>query len=222
MKMLFNFKNIFMNLLEIRKEYKLKPLDIDTVSENPITQLENWLLEAFRAQCPENNAMTLATCNADGQPSIRIVLLKYLKKEGLFFFTNYRSSKANDLIINPNAAANFFWPDLERQVRIEGQVIKAEPEVSDFYFRSRPFESQISAIISPQSSDIDDRSEIENEWNKMFLDWSGTELERPDYWGGFNFKPNQFEFWQGRPHRLHDRIVYDKQNDEWKIKRLAP
>jgi pyridoxamine 5'-phosphate oxidase len=211
-----------MNLSETRKEYKLKMLDIDTVSENPITQLENWLNEASLAHCPEYSAMILATSNTDGQPSTRVVLLKYLKKDGLFFFTNYESSKANDLSMNPKAAANFFWPDLERQVRIEGQVTKAEPEVSDFYFRSRPFESQISAIVSPQSSDIANRSIVENEWNKMFLDWSGTELVRPDYWGGFQIIPTRVEFWQGRPHRLHDRIVYKKNPDGWKIKRIAP
>jgi len=211
-----------MNLSEIRKEYKLKQLDIETVSQNPIVQFENWLNEASLAKCTEHTAMTLATVSTEGQPSTRIVLLKHLKKEGLFFFTNYKSRKANDLLMNPEVAANFFWPDIERQVRIEGQVIKAEPEVSDFYFRSRPFESQISAIVSPQSSDINSRSSFENDWNQMFLDWSGTELKRPDYWGGFLLKPNRFEFWQGRPHRLHDRIVYKKHNDDWKIKRIAP
>jgi pyridoxamine 5'-phosphate oxidase len=148
--------------------------------------------------------------------------LKYLKKDGLYFFTNYDSRKGKDLLLNPYVAANFFWPELERQVRIEGQVTKADPDISDFYFRSRPFESKVSAIISPQSRDITDRSSLENEWNKIFLDWSGKELERPDYWGGFLLNPNRIEFWQGRPYRLHDRIVYKKQTDGWKIKRIAP
>lgn len=211
-----------MDLSEIRKEYKLKQLGIETVTQNPIDQLEKWLNEASFTKCPEHNAMTLATTSSEGQPSTRIVLLKYMKKEGIFFFTNYNSRKANDLLMNPKAAASFFWPDIERQVRIEGHVTKAEPEVSDYYFRSRPFESQISAIISPQSSDIAERSSFENDWNQMFLDWSGKDLVRPDYWGGFLLKPNRFEFWQGRPHRLHDRIIYKKHIDGWQIKRIAP
>jgi pyridoxamine 5'-phosphate oxidase len=211
-----------MDLSKIRKEYQLQNLDAEIVSENPITQLEQWLNEASLAQCPEYSAMTLATISTNGQPSTRVVLLKYLKKEGLFFFTNYNSKKGTDLQLNPKVAANFFWPELERQVRIEGSAIKADPDISDYYFHSRPFESKISAIISPQSNDIDDRSALEKDWNKMFLDWSGIELKRPDHWGGFLLKPNRFEFWQGRPHRLHDRIVYKKQNDGWQIKRIAP
>jgi pyridoxamine 5'-phosphate oxidase len=211
-----------MDLPEIRKKYTLKPLDIDTVDENPITQLELWLNEASLAKCPEYSAMTLATASPEGQPSTRVVLLKYLKKEGLYFFTNYDSRKGNELLLNRKVAANFFWPEIERQVRIEGEVTKADPEISDFYFRSRPFESRISAIASPQSREITDRSTLENDWNKIFLDWSGKEVERPDFWGGFLLKPNRIEFWQGRPYRLHDRIVYKKQSDWWKIKRIAP
>jgi pyridoxamine 5'-phosphate oxidase len=211
-----------MELFETRKKLILKTLDVETVNENPITQLEQWLNEASLAKCPEYSVMTLATASLEGQPSTRVVLLKYLKKDGLYFFTNYDSRKGKDLLLNPYVAANFFWPELERQVRIEGQVTKADPDISDFYFRSRPFESKVSAIISPQSRDITDRSSLENEWNKIFLDWSGKELERPDYWGGFLLNPNRIEFWQGRPYRLHDRIVYKKQTDGWKIKRIAP
>jgi pyridoxamine 5'-phosphate oxidase len=211
-----------MNLSGIRKEYQLKSLDVGSVHENPITQLELWLNEASIAQCLEYSAMNLATATTDGQPSTRVVLLKYLKNESLQFFTNYDSRKGKDLLLNPKAAANFFWPELERQVRIEGQVTKADTDISDHYFQTRPLEYQISAIISPQSSDITDRLSFEKDWNKMFLDWSGIELKRPDYWGGFLLKPNRIEFWQGRPHRLHDRIVYKKQTKGWKIKRLAP
>jgi pyridoxamine 5'-phosphate oxidase len=211
-----------MDLSVIRKEYQLKSLDVGSVHENPISQLEKWLDEAAATQCLEHSAMTLATANADGQPSTRVVLLKYIKNEGLIFFTNYKSSKANDLLMNPKVAANFFWPELERQVRIEGLVTKTESEVSDLYFHSRSFESQISVIISPQSSNIPDRSAFEKDWNKMFFDWSGIELIRPDHWNGFLLTPDRVEFWQGRPHRLHDRIVYKKQSDGWKIKRIAP
>jgi len=211
-----------MDLSEIRKEYLLKSLNVKTVNENPISQLEQWLNEASIANCNEYNAMTLATVNFEGQPSTRIVLLKYLNEEGLFFFTNYKSRKGMELILNPKAAANFYWPELERQVRIEGSIVKTDPKISDYYFHARPLESQISAIISSQSSEIDNRLVLENEWNKLFLKSDGNELVRPDYWGGFLLKPNRIEFWQGRPHRLHDRIVYKKQIDGWQIKRLAP
>jgi pyridoxamine 5'-phosphate oxidase len=211
-----------MDLSKTRNEYKLQTLDVETVKQNPIAQLELWLNEASLAKCPEYSAMTLATVSAEGQPSTRIVLLKYLNNEGLFFFTNYKSRKANEMLLNPKTAVSFFWPDLERQVGIEGPISKANPEVSDFYFRSRPYESQISAIVSPQSNDISDRKSLENDWNQLFLDWTGKEVERPDYWGGFQLKPSRLEFWQGRPHRLHDRIVYKKQTDGWQIKRIAP
>jgi pyridoxamine 5'-phosphate oxidase len=211
-----------MDLFDIRNNYRLKTLDIDGVDNSPMNQLERWLNEAAKAQCPEHTAMVLSTSSTDGQPSNRIVLLKYLNNDGLSFFTNYKSKKGKELMLNPKAAACFFWPELERQVRIEGHVSKSEPEISDFYFRSRPFESQISAVVSPQSSYISDRSALEGDWNKLFLDWTGKELERPDYWGGFLLKPTKFEFWQGRPHRLHDRIVYKKLTDGWQIKRVAP
>ena len=211
-----------MKLFAIRKEYKLAQLDIDTVTPDPIIQLEQWLGDAANAKCPDYTAMTLATSNTDGQPSTRVVLLKYLKKEGLFFFTNYKSRKGKDLLLNPKAAANFFWPELERQVKIEGHVIKAEAEISDFYFRMRPYESQISAVISPQSAEIPDRKLLEKEWQEMYNSMKGKEIERPEFWGGFMLKPTRVEFWQGREHRLHDRIVYKKQAGGWKIKRLAP
>jgi len=211
-----------MNLSEIRNEFRIKALDHDSVNPNPITQLECWLNDASKAHCPETAAMALASSSSDGQPSVRIVLLKYLDSEGLCFFTNYKSRKGKELLLNPKAAANFFWPDLDRQVRIEGLVRKTNTEISDRYFSSRPFESQISATISHQSSDISDRLSLENEWNKIFLDWSGRELERPEFWGGFQLVPTRFEFWQGRPHRLHDRIVYKKLPEGWQIKRLAP
>lgn len=211
-----------MNLSELRNELRIKALNHDSVNPNPIAQLESWLNEAFNARCPEHTAMALASSSPDGQPSVRIVLLKHLDSEGLCFFTNYKSRKGKELLLNPKAAASFYWPDIERQVRIEGLISKTNTEISDHYFSSRPFESQISATVSHQSNDIADRISLEKEWNKIFLDWSGRELERPDFWGGFQLVPTRFEFWQGRPHRLHDRIVYKKQPDGWQIKRLAP
>ncbi|MDA3928847.1 MAG: pyridoxamine 5'-phosphate oxidase [Prolixibacteraceae bacterium] len=211
-----------MNLSEIRTEYKQKSLEKNAVDANPINQLELWLNEAKEANCPEYTAMTVATSNENGQPSIRIVLLKYVKDDALYFFTNYRSRKGKDLAINNKIAAHFFWPELERQVKIEGLVHKAAPEISDFYFNSRPHESQISAVISNQSAEVADRRTLENLWEKEAKKWEGVEIERPDYWGGYQIKPTRIEFWQGRPFRLHDRLAYQKSIDGWRIKRLAP
>lgn len=211
-----------MNLSKIRKEYQRKTLDKNSVDVNPLQQIENWLNEAKEAQCPEYTAMTVATATVDGQPSIRIVLLKYLKDDGLYFFTSYRSRKGKDLAINNKIAAHFFWPELERQIKIEGIVHKASQNISDFYFKSRPFESQISAVISNQSAEIADRETLEELWKEEFEKWKGKEIERPDHWGGYHIKPTRIEFWQGRPYRLHDRICYKKSIDGWLIKRLSP
>lgn len=211
-----------MNLSEIRQEYQKKSLEKNAVDANPVHQLEKWLEEAKGAECPEYTAMTVATANAEGQPSMRIVLLKYVKEDSLYFFTNYRSRKGKDLAINNKIAAHFFWPELERQVKIEGFVHKAAPEISDFYFKSRPHDSQISAVISNQSAEVADRETLETLWNEEAKKWEGKEIERPDYWGGYQIKPTRIEFWQGRPYRLHDRIAYQKSIDGWRIKRLAP
>ena len=211
-----------MDLSAIRNNYQKKSLDKDSVDANPIHQLEKWIEEAKSSECPEYTAMTVATANAEGQPSIRVVLLKYLKEDGLYFFTNYRSRKGKDLSINNKIAAHFFWPELERQVKIEGFVHKAAPEVSDFYFKSRPQESKISAVISHQSAEVADRGTLENMWDEESKKWENQTIERPDYWGGYQIKPTRIEFWQGRPFRLHDRIEYKKCLDGWRIKRLAP
>ncbi|MFA9391431.1 MAG: pyridoxamine 5'-phosphate oxidase [Prolixibacteraceae bacterium] len=211
-----------MNLAEIRREYQKRILEKNAVDANPIHQLEKWIEEAKEAQCPEYTAMTIATSNAEGQPSMRIVLLKYVKDDSLFFFTNYRSRKGKDLAINNKIAAHFFWPELERQVKVEGFVHKAAPEVSDFYFNSRPRDSQISAVISNQSAEVADRETLEKSWQEEAKKWEGKEIERPDYWGGYQIKPTRIEFWQGRPFRLHDRLAYQKSIDGWRIKRLAP
>lgn len=211
-----------MDLSEIRKEYQQKSLDKDTVDANPIQQLESWLNEAKKSQCPDYTAMNVATASVDGQPSSRIVLLKYLKEDGLYFFTNYRSRKGKDLALNNRIAAHFFWPELERQVKIEGMVHKASPDISDYYFKSRPHESQISAIISNQSSEVADRETLDKLWKTELDKWTNQTIERPDYWGGYQIKPTRIEFWQGRPFRLHDRITYQKSIDGWRIKRLSP
>lgn len=211
-----------MDLAAIRKEYQKKSLDKENVDSNPVQQLENWLNEAKEAKCPEYTAMTIGTVNDDGQPSMRVVLLKYLKDESLYFFTNYRSRKGQDLKGNHRIAANFFWPELERQVKVEGVVRKAADEISDFYFKSRPIDSQISAVISNQSAEVADRETLEKLWETEAKKWSDKEIDRPDYWGGYQIKPTRVEFWQGRPFRLHDRIAYKKTIDGWRLKRLAP
>lgn len=211
-----------MDLSNIRKEYQQKLLCKDAVDANPIIQLDNWLKEAKEAKCPEYNAMTIATANIEGAPSMRIVLLKYLKEDVLYFFTNYRSKKGKEIALNNKVAAHFYWADLERQVKIEGTVFKAAPEISDFYFNERPFESKISAIISNQSSEVADRQTLEDHWKEESKKWEEKIIERPDYWGGYVIKPSRIEFWQGRPYRLHDRISYQRSIDGWGVKRLAP
>lgn len=212
-----------MDISDIRNDFKLKALDVKTIKENPIQQFERWLEEAMKSQCLDYNAMTLATSTPDGQPSVRVVLLKQIRNECLYFFTNYRSRKAKELSINPKAAVLFYWPELDRQVRIMGHIIKADRDISDIYFKERPLGSQISAIISPQSSEIESREALEKMWSEEKERLNGQNVERPDFWGGYQLKPLRFEFWQGRPNRLHDRIVYKKQHiDGWDIVRLAP
>ncbi|MGF7137956.1 pyridoxamine 5'-phosphate oxidase [Roseimarinus sediminis] len=211
-----------MDLSEIRSEYQQKTLEKKSVDTNPLRQLEIWLNEAKAAQCSEYTAMTIATTGENMQPSIRVVLLKYLKDDGLYFFTNYESRKGKDLEFNKKIAAHFFWPELERQVKIEGTAIKAPAEISDFYFQSRPHESRLSAVVSKQSSEIEDRQSLEKLWKEASQKWEGKTIERPGNWGGYVIKPSRMEFWQGRPFRLHDRIAYKKSIDGWWLKRLAP
>ena len=210
-----------MNLAAIRKEYKLKELEESNLNCNPFAQFEIWLQEAIEADVNEPTAMNLATVDDEGQPSSRIVLLKGVAADEFRFFTNYESKKGNDLLDNPKAALNFFWPEVERQVRIMGQVHKVSAQVSDEYFFSRPIESQIGAHASPQSATIENRTVLEQNVENAIKAYHGAML-RPDFWGGYALQPHYFEFWQGRPSRLHDRLVYELINDCWTIKRIAP
>jgi pyridoxamine 5'-phosphate oxidase len=164
--------------------------------------------------------MTLATVDKNSNPSARIVLLKFINENGFAFFTNYKSKKGTDLQENPNAALVFFWPELERQVRVKGKVEKLDESISDEYFQSRPKESRISAIISPQSKPIPNRGFLENKF-KDFIE-NNTEINRPTNWGGFILLPSEIEFWQGRENRLHDRFLFTKKAGIWEIRRLAP
>ena len=212
------------NLADIRKNYAMQALTEKAVSPNPVDQFKVWLEEAIQAEASEPTARVLATVGAGGKPSARVVLLKDVSDSGFMFFTNYDGRKGRELAQHPFAALTFFWPALERQVRVEGSVVKVAPEISDNYFHSRPRGSQIGAWASPQSSDIENRQVLEEEDRRLTEKFSGTAvIPRPDHWGGFLLQPERLEFWQGRPNRLHDRLIYEHQQDRsWKIKRLAP
>jgi pyridoxamine 5'-phosphate oxidase len=211
-----------MNLSEIRRDYQLKQLDPREVNADPIRQFEIWMNEALDAKISDPTAMTLATASPEGKPSARIVLLKYFSHDGFFFFTNYDSRKGNELEENDQAALLFFWPELERQVRVEGAVVKCSPELSDSYFASRPPESQLSAAVSPQSKEVKDRSSLEELRKKKQEEIGDGTIQRPDFWGGYRLLPAQIEFWQGRANRLHDRVLYLRDQETWKVIRLAP
>ncbi|OLE67961.1 MAG: pyridoxamine 5'-phosphate oxidase [Cyanobacteria bacterium 13_1_40CM_2_61_4] len=198
-------------------------LDEKNADPDPLKQFQQWFEEARAkvSQLPE--AMTLATATTEGKPSARLVLLKQVDDRGFVFYTNYRSSKARDLEANPFAALVFYWPQLERQVRVEGTVTRTSAAESDEYFRTRPRDSQIGALASPQSEVIPNRDVLERRLAELEEKYRDRELERPAHWGGFRLKPDRIEFWKGRPGRLHDRLLYERQQDEsWIIKRLAP
>lgn len=209
-------------LANIRNDYHLNALSEKDVSGNPIEQVQNWLDEALKNKVYEPTAMNLATVSPQGKPSARIVLLKEINKNGFVFFTNYDSKKGNDIAANPYVALTLFWKELERQVRIEGITEKITAEESDQYFLSRPIGSQIGAIASPQSKIITDRDQLENTVKELTEKYRKETIKRPENWGGYCVKPNLIELWQGRSSRLHDRIVYEFENNIWTIKRLAP
>ncbi|SKC82074.1 pyridoxamine 5'-phosphate oxidase [Ohtaekwangia koreensis] len=212
-----------LTISDLRKEYSKASLDITSVQSDPVKQFEKWFNEAVQAQVPEPNAMNLATINASGAPSSRIVLLKGIENSKLVFYTNYQSSKGKDLEKTPACALTFFWPELERQVRIEGIADRVDPERSEKYFQSRPRGSQIGAWSSPQSAVIKDRALLEDRVKQIEKKFEGNEiLPKPHQWGGYEVDPILIEFWQGRPSRLHDRIQFTKVDGSWKIYRLAP
>ena len=211
------------HIAAIRKEYKLESLHEKQIEEDPFKQFEKWWHEVMKSNIDEANAMTLATAGKTGKPSARIVLLKGFTHEGFQFFTNYESHKGEELKQNPQACLVFFWKELERQVRIEGIVEKVSAAESDEYFNSRPAGSKIGAWASPQSKVIASREILEEKVSSVEKKFAGTEIERPGHWGGYILKPALIEFWQGRPSRLHDRILYTRiEKNKWKIERLAP
>jgi len=211
------------NLANIRKDYRKATLDIGTVDADPFKQFEKWFGEALNSEVSEPNAMHLATVNEQGRPSGRVVLLKGLERSHFVFYTNYQSKKGKELENNPACSLTFFWPELERQVRIEGVASRVDAGLSDIYFQSRPRASQMGAWASPQSSIIASRSILEQRFHDIEKKFEGdTVLPRPHQWGGYQVDPLQIEFWQGGPGRLHDRIQYVKVDTIWKIYRLAP
>jgi len=202
--------------------YTLSELSENEVDKDPFSQFVKWLDFALEKEVSEANAMVLSTVGHDNRPSSRVVLLKGVTEKGFTFYTNYQSKKGTQLSNNPNASLVFFWPDLERQVRIEGIVEKLSPELSDEYFAKRPFDSQLGATISPQSKEIPDREYLLERKNDLEQQTRNQQLKRPDFWGGYILKPNLFEFWQGRANRLSDRIQYTVKSGRWEIVRLAP
>ena len=210
-----------MKLADLRTDYKLASLDESDIAPSPFTQFDKWFGDATKAELPELNAMTLATCDASGRPSARIVLIKDFDERGMVFFTNYQSRKGQDLATNNRAALLFFWPELERQIRIEGRVETVSAVDSDEYYQSRPVLSRIGAWASPQSQVLPSRTALEARFAAYSAE-HGENPPRPAHWGGYRVVPSFFEFWQGRRNRLHDRICYRLVDGKWKVERLAP
>jgi pyridoxamine 5'-phosphate oxidase len=211
-----------MNISAIRQEYSLKSMNINDLSPNPLSQFDQWFKEALDAKVIEINAMTLSTLGEDGIPNGRIVLLKEVDT-GFVFFTNYQSQKGRELEKNPFGSLTFFWPELERQVRIKGNIDKVSEKLSDEYFLSRPIGSQIGAWTSPQSTKINSREELHSRQKEIEKKFENSPITRPPHWGGYRLTPNYIEFWQGRPSRLHDRVCYELQeNGDWELSILAP
>jgi len=206
----------------LRKNYQLMGLDENKIKNNPVDQFTIWFDEAISADVIEPNAMILSTVSQAGSPSSRTVLLKGLEEDGFIFFTNYESEKGKEIAQNNNVSLLFLWLDLERQVRISGKAIKLSTEESEVYFKSRPRNSQIGAWASKQSEVVPDRQYLEDRFKTMRVKFEDQEIPLPDFWGGYKVIPSRIEFWQGRPNRLHDRILYSKNENEWKIERLSP
>ncbi len=211
------------NLHDYRKTYQKGELDVQTVDANPLQQFRTWFYEVQDSGgVDEANAMTLNTLGLDGFPKGRVVLLKKYNEHGFYFYTNYNSEKGQAIQNNPNVSLSFFWPNMERQVLIKGTAQKTSEADSANYFASRPKGSQLGALVSRQSSVVPNREVLENQLKDLEEEYDGKEVPKPDHWGGFVVQPVEFEFWQGRPNRLHDRIRYRLEGLDWKIERLAP
>ncbi len=208
------------NFVHHRKSYEKHSLEVEDLKATPHEMLEFWLSEV--EELHDYNAMVVSSVDASGQPHSRVVLLRGVNEEGLKFYTNYSSHKGQELEQNNKVALNFFWPTVERQVRVEGELHKLTDAESDAYFNSRPRESQIGAWVSPQSSIIESREVLNERFREFTNKFEGQSVPRPSNWGGYLIRPNYFEFWQGRPNRLHDRLTYSLVEGNWSIGRMAP
>lgn len=206
----------------IRRDFSSQQLDESSAGNNPYLLFEKWFEEAVGSQILDPYAMVISTVSKELQPSNRVVYMRDISENGLVFYSNYDSHKGNDLSVNPNIAALFFWVELERQIRIEGNVTIVDPSKSDLYFSSRPRESQIGAWASEQSHIIESRKYLEERYKEFEKKFDGKDVVRPKNWGGYLIEPTSFEFWQGRPGRLHDRVKFIKSEGGWKVLRLAP
>ncbi len=211
--------NNFVN--QVRHEFSSQKLDENSLEATPIKQLEKWIQEAVDSQVPEANAMSICTVNANGSPTSRVVYARGISEEGIKLYTNYDSRKGQDVEANPKVSLLFFYPELERQMRIDGLIEKLPEAESDAYFNARPTKSKLGAWASEQSSPIAGRETLV-ERTEQFREKFGENVPRPPHWGGYLVRPTRFEFWQGRPARLHDRIVFEKENEGWNIFRIAP
>ena len=210
------------NPADLRVEYKRAALDERDVDPDPFRQFGRWFDEAVAVRVPEPNAMTLATVDPAGRPSARIVLLKAVDGRGFTFYTNYQSRKARELPAGSRAALLFFWPELERQVRVEGAIEKVDDATADAYWASRPRLSRVGAWASPQSEPLRNRAALEARFAEAEARFPGDSVPRPPHWGGYRLVPDAFEYWQGRASRLHDRLIFQRENASWRIGRLAP
>ncbi len=216
------WKDFNMKLDTIREEYKYAALNEANMPKDPLKKFDQWMNEALAAKVNYPTAMSVSTIGNNGFPQSRIVLLKDFHEKGFVFFTNYNSMKGNAINTNPAVSLLFFWPALERQVRITGFAEKTSDEISDHYFQSRPLLSQAAAILSDQSKKVSSREKLEEQFNKLTKNLPDKYFDRPENWGGFLVNPVKIEFWQGRENRLHDRILYEKVDGKWQISRLAP